>query len=292
MKLGLGTVQFGLDYGIANKAGKVSGDEVRKIFARAKQAGIRLLDTSPAYGNSEEVIGHKDTNSTFEVVTKTLSLKTAQLSELQALMVKKQFITSLESLKRSKVYGLLAHHADDLLVYGGELLYAQMLELKNAGLVEKIGASIYRREQIERLVERYEIDILQVPVNVLDQRLMSDGYLGQLRSEGIEIHSRSVFLQGLLLMAPETCNSFFDPVKEQLIMYRKWLFKEGLNPVSAALNFIKNLDDIDYCIVGVDSLAQLNQIIAEYNKGYVDMSDYAPFACQIENILTPSMWPN
>ena len=173
MKLGIGSVQFGLDYGISNRSGATPPSDVQLILDRAGAAGVRIIDTAPLYGTAEEVLGKCLPHShRFDIVTKTPSFtdipESARVGHL-----KRVFERSLTRLGTNRVYGLLMHHADDLLKPGGEALYEAMTALKHAGKVARIGASIYEPEQVDRLLERFAIDLIQVPVNVLDQRLVA-----------------------------------------------------------------------------------------------------------------------
>ncbi len=201
MKLGIGTAQFGLDYGISNTSGKTSLKEVRSILKIATENGVDVLDTAYSYGDSESVIGKcLPEQNRFRIIIKTPSFKKSRYTAADGNTIKSAFYESLERLRLSSVAGLLIHHADDALAEGSEFLYEVMHELKSKGLVEKIGFSVYSGEQIDKLLDLYDFEMIQVPVNVLDQRLIKGGELKKLKNKDIEVHARSIFLQGLLLM--------------------------------------------------------------------------------------------
>jgi aryl-alcohol dehydrogenase-like predicted oxidoreductase len=201
MQLGLGTVQFGGDYGVSNPGGRTPPDEVARILALAEREDIGLLDTAALYGDSEAVLGgalrrgHK-----FRIVSKTLKFDAARISQADASALRAGFENSLRRLRQDRLYGLLVHAAADLLRPGGELLWAALNELKREGLVEKIGVSVYTGEDIEAILLRFRPDLVQLPLSVLDQRLIAGGQLARLKAQAVEIHARSIFLQGLLLM--------------------------------------------------------------------------------------------
>ena len=180
MKIGLGTVQFGLDYGVSNPQGITPATEVKDILALAWKSGITILDTAVSYGMSEEVIGQSiPEGMSFKIVTKTPLFKKERIERADAKRLEETFLQSLRRVRQPALYGLLVHHANDLLVPGGSYLWQAMEDLKEAGLVEEIGVSIYSPREIEELLEKYHPDLIQLPVNVFDQRMIQGGHLRQ-----------------------------------------------------------------------------------------------------------------
>ena len=295
MKLGIGTAQFGVEYGISNTAGKTPAPEVASILELAAGSGIRILDTSPLYGDSEAVLGSLlSTKHDFKIVTKTAKFARNVITSADAVALEDIFLRSLERLRQPSIYALLVHQLDDLLSGNGNLLIDKILSLKQRGLVKKVGLSLSRftRDEVERVLAVYPIDLIQVPLNVVDQRLLASGYLRKLRSTGIEVHARSVFLQGLLLMPPETLPAWFDGVKPHLSHYHDEIARLGLAPAQAALNFALGLDEVDPVICGINDSAQLRELI-----GYASLAstarqshDFGRFALTDENILNPTNW--
>lgn len=292
MKLGLGTAQFGLNYGISNAIGVTISEEVKRILEFAYQKGIALLDTAPAYGTSEETLGNSLQDSHgFLIVTKTPTYRKGRIDNSDGQYLRETFQTSLNRLKQSSLYCLLIHHADDLFLPNGNILWEAMEELKAAGVVKKIGVSVYSPQQIEKILARYSPDVIQAPVNVLDQRLIKAGYLAILKKQGIEIHSRSVFLQGLLLMTVEEMPDYFNPFKPILERYRQSLKEKWISPLKAALGFVYRLPDIDYVLVGVNNKHHLEEIIALVsNIDPLERLDFSEFATDDERLINPSLW--
>ena len=203
------------------------------------------------------------------------------------------FGESLKKLKKSKVTGLLIHNADDLLADGGEMLFIAMQNLKKNGLIDKIGVSVYSGDQIDGLLKRYVFDIIQVPINVLEQRLILSGHLARLKEYGVEIHARSVFLQGLLLMEPASLHTFFDPIKPLLYKYRDFLSANGLTDIQGALGFVKQIQEIDHIIIGLNNLEQLKVNINSFAEFYSDhsISDrFKGFSLNNPIYLNPGLW--
>lgn len=293
MKIGLGAVQFGLDYGIANTAGKVSEGDVAAILAAAAQLQLTLIDTAALYGDSEAVLGRTmSPASPFDIVTKTPQFAGSTLSELAAQQLEDSLHASLRKLQRRSVYGLLIHRVDDLLLPGGEVLMARMALLKQRGLVSKIGVSVYTGQQIDAVLARFPIDLIQLPINVLDQRLLHSGHLRKLKQAGVEIHARSAFLQGLLLMAPHELPAHFDGVREHLAAYHRFIAGQALTPLQAALGFVTGLEEIDRVICGVNSGMQLHEICAAAGHAVAGTAraDYDAFALSDELFVNPALW--
>lgn len=289
MKIGLGTVQFGLDYGISNRYGQTTSGEVNDILTFATKAGIELLDTAPAYGTSEKTLGQAITGlSSLKIVTKTPIVRhVPSTQELQDL-VTRTFDDSLQALRVDSVYGLLVHHAEDLLQEGGERLWSVMTDLKNRGLVVKIGLSVYDQKQIDLALERFDIDLIQLPVNVLDQRLIESGHLKKLKNRGVEIHARSAFLQGLLLMDPQELPPHFNSVRELLTSFHAAVSVRRMTSTQASLGFVAGLPDIDRVICGINTLQQLEELVAGLTP--LVSSEWSDFACDDPQILNPSNW--
>jgi aryl-alcohol dehydrogenase-like predicted oxidoreductase len=289
MKIGLGTVQFGLDYGISNRGGRTPDDEVVAILEMARRCGISVLDTAPLYGNSEEVVGRALAGAkTFRIVTKTPKFTGLSANDAARLLAK-SFVESLQRLGQPAAYGLLVHSAEDLYGPAGPQLFAVLEDLKARGLVRKVGASVYTAAEIDRLMYRYRIDLIQAPVSVLDQRLLHSGHLASLKHAGVEVHARSVFLQGLLLMAPDDLPAPLERARNHLDRYFAGLRVRGLSPLEAALGFVLAIEDIDAVLCGVNNRQQLEQICAVAHCR-VDPGEFTQFAITDEAVVNPSLW--
>jgi aryl-alcohol dehydrogenase-like predicted oxidoreductase len=294
MKLGLGTAQFGLDYGISNEGGRVPVDEAARIIARASLAGVTVLDTAAAYDDAELRLGELLTAThPFSIVTK-LPPWAGGISRSQAgAWVERAIGESLSRLRQDSVYAVLSHGADALLSPSGPAIW-DALDRARAGTVAKIGASVYTSDDIDALLERYPIELLQVPVNVLDQRLVRSGHLARLRAAGVEVHARSVFLQGLLLMEPKALPaSQFDGVRDVLEKFRSAAMSAGASPLQAAVAYVLGVNGIDTVIVGVTREAELVEILAAVEAiGAAGLSPsfFEPYASEDERIVNPARW--
>jgi len=292
VKLGLGTAQFGMPYGISNRLGQTTDEEVARILSLAAEKDIRVIDTAAGYGNSEEAIGRAVESSWpgFRIVTKTPQFRLPAISESEANLVESAFRESLGRLKRPTVYGLLIHYANDLLVPGSDTLWNRMQCLKTSGLVEKIGVSVYHPAEADDLIERRQLDLIQLPLNLLDQRFLKSGCLQKLQRLGVEIHVRSVLLQGLLLMNAHELGDYFNPVKPTLQLFQQFCQERRISRLEAALGFVCHLPQIASIICGVNNSGHLFQLIeaAQHARSI----DFSGFAFEDTRILTPSLWPN
>lgn len=281
----LGTVQFGLPYGIANQTGQVSHDETVRILDYAWTAGISTLDTAINYGESEQRLGKIGVKQ-WRVISK-LSAIPKNCNDVAG-WVQKEFAASLDRLKLSKLYGLLLHYSEQLLQFQGNDIYQALVTLKNQGKVEKIGLSIYTPDELEVVWPRYQFDLIQAPFNVMDRRLVSSGWLKRLHQEGVEVHARSIFLQGLLLMEPGSKPAIFNRWEPLLNQWHSWLKTQKLTTLQGCLGFALLHPEIDQVVVGIDNLKHLQQILACSEKPIKT----PPLSLMSEdlNLINPRLW--
>lgn len=289
-RLGLGSAQFGLDYGVSNVKGRPLEDEVRSILALASDGGMDVVDTAAAYGDSEAVLGRCLPGGTrFRVVTKTRPLRERTEGSDAAAWVREGFARSLQRLRLDSVDALLVHHAADLLGPSGETIFSELARLRKDGRLSRIGLSAYTGAEVDAALERYDIDLIQIPVNVLDQRLVMGGQLQRLRERGVEIHVRSVFLQGLLLMEPANAPAYFSAIRPLLQAWREVLTEGGMTPAEGAFAFVQSLD-VDVVLVGVENAQQLQANQQDFSRARTEKMDFRKFALNDEAFLNPSRW--
>jgi len=292
MKLGLGTVQFGLDYGISNRNGQTSMNEVVRILAYASANDVSVLDTAALYGESEEVLGKVlsgENRTPFKIVTKTPGFRKAILTEKDADVLEQTFLDSLKKLHRPSVYGLLLHDCDDAKTPGSEIILERMKQLRSRGLVQKIGVSAYNPVQVDRVMERTSIDIVQVPFNVLDQRFQRSGCFSRLKNRGVEIHTRSAFLQGALLADPTSLPPHFAPHLWRFERFHAVSAAAGLTPLAAALGFVLNRQEVDCCVIGVSTCSELTEVL-QAEARHACHIDFTEVSSEDEALINPSQW--
>lgn len=285
-RLALGGAQFGLDYGISNAKGRTSDQEARAILKTAAQTGVDCLDTAPSYGDSEERLGKLLPEGRFRCVSKTPVLGQARLSEEDVERALSSVRRSIEKLQIPALHGVLVHHASDLLAAGGDRLFDGLRRLKDRGLVGRIGVSAYDAAELDAVTSLFPIEIVQVPLSLVDQRLARSGHLARLKARGVEIHVRSAFLQGALLMAPDALPPALQPLRARLQTLDR---ASGGDRLRACLSYLGSLPEIDRVICGVNSDAQWKEILRTA-KGPPLKIDYGPFACEDVAVLNPSKW--
>lgn len=258
--------------------------EAKAILDLAFDEGIRTLDTAIGYGTSEANLGVLGVESA-QIITKLPPLP-ENLSIKISCWCSSQINESLNRLKLQKVYGLLLHQPTQLLEKGGLELYAGLKRAKEAGLVKKIGVSIYQPRDLERLCDKFEFDLIQLPFNILDNRWAL--WLKELHRRGIEVHVRSIFLQGLLLMSKENRPTKFQEWSFLWKEWENWLGRENLTPLEACLNHALSKTEIDKVVIGVDSEKQLRQILAAKKNKLIR----APSSIQTNDpdLLNPVNW--
>ena len=287
-RIGLGTVQFGLDYGISNGSGVVSPAEVSKILIYARENGVKVIDTAAAYGESEKVLGKTlPRRHGFKIVTK-VPAAVASHSHPHQNDIAKTFLRSLDLLKQPVLDTLMLHQANDLLTEDGPSIYEEMAALKKSGLVRRLGVSIYERDQIDSIFSKFSFDVAQLPINVFDQRLLQDGTLAHLKSLGVEIHARSVFLQGLILMKTSEIPDHLEALRPYHSKLKNLVEKNGMTSISAALSFVLNIKEIDVVLVGVTSLAQLKEVL---NTPTTTNIGFSEFNVTAKELIDPRLWP-
>jgi aryl-alcohol dehydrogenase-like predicted oxidoreductase len=285
-RLALGTVQFGLPYGVANTGGQVPLETARVMVQFASSNGIDTLDTAIGYGESEQVLGSIGM-ADLKVVSKLLPLP-AFVSDAHAWALS-EAEASLARLGVKQLHGLLLHRSSDLSGPQGAALYAAMRELQQAGKVHKIGVSIYSPAELDAHEGTYTFDLIQAPFNLVDHRLSSSGWLKRLKRQGCEVHVRSAFLQGLLLMQRDAIPAKFAPWSALWDRWHAWLAQHDMYAVRACLAYPLSFPEIDRVVVGALDVDQLRQIALA-----ADHATTAPLpdlACEEENLINPAEWP-
>ena len=282
-------MQFGAAYGVSNTIGKTQPAEVKKILNTAHKNGISMLDTAILYGDSETVLGNLLIKDDWSIVTKTPQFIDTIITNKHAKFLKKSFTHSLSNLKSNSVYGLMIHNGDDLLKTGGDLLYKEMCYLRSEGLVSKIGVSVYSTEQARNLIDKFDIDIIQLPINLFDQSFVKTGLLGFIKSHGIEIHARSVFLQGLLLMEVKCIPKYFNPLISKFKELDVFLEDNSITRFEASLAFVLSLSEIDSIVIGLSTTGQLRELL-DFLKNPITLLDFSKFSIDDERYINPSMW--
>ena len=273
-KIVLGTVQFGLQYGV-NSAGRPNEETVRNILFEAAKGGICTLDTSSAYGNSEEILGRCiNQGENFKIVSKYPK---------GVIPVDEMFNGSLRRLKVEKLYGYLLHHFE---VYkNNPKVWDEFVALKESGKVKKIGFSLYSPAELELILNnKSPFDLIQVPFNIFDKKFLP--YMKELHEKGVEIHVRSTFLQGLFFKDRNALPEKLQPLRKYLLQLDEYSSETGMSISEIALNYNLQNPYIDGVLIGVDNVEQLKTNLASLKDTPVDIE----VDVKEKELLNPVNW--
>jgi aryl-alcohol dehydrogenase-like predicted oxidoreductase len=285
MKLALGTAQFGMNYGIYNLSGRMSSVEAEEIIRVGREHGIDTLDTAIAYGDSEALLGQLDIGH-WKIITKLPSVPD-NCTDIEQWVIN-QIQQSMTRLRVTKLHGVLLHRPAQLLEPMGPALYNALQSIKSIGMTSKIGISVYGPHELDALFDAYKFELIQAPLNILDRSLVDSGWATQLRNAGIEIHTRSVFLQGLLLMPQSQRPVKFLGWTDIWNEWDCWLEREGLTPIQACLGYVSSLSAIDSVVVGIDNVVQLNQVLEAADGKLTNLPEFSTL-CD-ERLINPALW--
>jgi len=292
-RLALGTVQFGLAYGLAAGHQQVVSDDVEQILTDARQAGITLLDTAASYGESESVIGASKATRFFQVISKTLPIRQPVLTGAHLDQIKAAFAQSLTRLDRSRLEGLLVHDAQDLLAQGGDGLWTWMDGLKSQGVLGRIGISVYDSEIARLLAGRYAVDIVQIPFNLFDQRIAHDGFMDFCRNHSIAVHARSIFLQGVALMQADDLPANLSGLRPNLQRLEALVKTTQRSAPDLALAYVAQCPEIEQIIAGVHHPSQLAQLVNAWlrlDSLKAKAIAWDTFHCADHRLVDPRLW--
>jgi len=281
-KLVLGTAQFGMDYGIANKNGQVSKDAIEAILEFAFRAGINTMDTAKGYGSSEEILGYylKDrSDEVWHIITKV---------NTKANSIENQVYESMDKLGITPEV-VLAHSTAD---YLNPSFCKALHQLKDTKSIKQVGVSVYTKEDINRVLAVKIPDIIQCPLNILDTRLFRSRFLDKMKEQGISIHIRSVFLQGLFYLSDEKIQENYTDAFEAIKQLKLLAQRVHLTVAELSLLWVCSLGLVDKVIIGLESVDQLKHHLETLSK-HVESAlfeEALSIKYDNENILNPSLW--
>lgn len=284
-KIILGTVQMGLPYGINNKTGQISEQESHKILKFAYDSGIDTLDTAEAYGDAHKIIGnfHRENPAIkFNIITKLPHNFKGNIGDTIQKYCETLDVVHLEAIMFHS-YTTFTEHSDSI---------NSLVNLKSERLVKSIGVSIYNNFEFEDLLNYEQIDLIQLPFNLLDNLSQKDNLLTIAKEKGKTVHSRSAFLQGLFFKDLTDNNTIVQALKKELTEIKEIATIENLDLLSLALNYCLQIEDIDKVLIGVDSLKQLIHNLAIIDKSISNEGIERINKINVANksLLNPSLW--
>jgi aryl-alcohol dehydrogenase-like predicted oxidoreductase len=259
VELALGTVQFGMKYGIVGRGEPVPTKEVQDIFAKAWEYGIRVLDTAPAYGTIEENLCSLSKGYPFRMVSKIPALPKESSADKVVDFVSHSIQKSRERLGE-RLTTILFHRSEDLLEPNGSIAWqAASMAISDSAI--RLGVSCYSPSELVLLQNKFPVSAAQVPGNAWDQRIITTKNI-----KNVELYLRSVFLQGILLLSPEIASKQLPQATNSINAWGKWCNEHQLTPLQAALSIAKGLPGVRYCVVGVDKLSHLEEILTAWTS--------------------------
>ena len=287
--IGIGSAQFGLNYGI-NSSKKISPLEIRKIFDYLHTNKKNCyIDTAPAYGNAEFLIGKNlKKKNRFRIITKAISSNSEEIDQEFIKKLNHSFLLSLKRLRQKKIYSIIVHNVNDLFKKNSSLLYKHLLILKKKKLVKKIGISVYNKKDIKKILLKYKFDIIQLPCNIFDQRLINDGTLDELKKKNIELHARSIFLQGMLFKKKSKIQKNFTLLKKKIDLFNYRINLAKITSQEAAIGFVANLKKFETLIIGFDNFKQFRDTIENPIKKLSFKT--TDLHCRDKKSIDPRLW--
>jgi aryl-alcohol dehydrogenase-like predicted oxidoreductase len=279
----LGGAQLGLPYGILNGGETLSREEVARILDTAFGHGIDSIDTAIAYGHSESIIGETAQNR-FKVISKLppIPSSVSNVSE----WVYTQVDASLSRLKCTSLDALLLHRPQDLTGIQGAELYDAISSLKIEKIIHRFGVSIYEPDELADIIGNFEIDLVQAPFNLFDRRIL--GVIDQLAALNIELHVRSVFLQGVLIAGPAGRPQRFEPWSEHFELFDEWVHSTGMSAMACCLGFALQQPVVAKLVIGATSAESLAEIMASIPSKHFEVP--VQLQSSIEQLIDPRYW--
>lgn len=258
-QMSLGTVQLGMNYGIANDNGQPKEETSFEMLKCALDSGITSLDTARAYGNSEDVLGKflKNVADKPYITTKVPTFEEGSDADIEKHIIT-NVETSLEKLGVKKVNNIMLHNSFNL-EYKAGITAKYMGELVKRGYCDIVGASVYTADDVHRIFEHEEYTVTQIPMSIFDQRLITSGVVKELEDRNFTVFVRSVFLQGVFFLDPEKIT---DPIlveyaKPKIIKLREYAEKEGMSIAEMAISFMRDVPGITSLVLGADTADQV-----------------------------------
>ncbi len=279
----LGGAQLGLPYGILNGGETLSREEVARILDAAVDHGIDSIDTAIAYGQSESIIGETSQNR-FKIISKLppLPVDISNVSE----WVHSQVQGSLSRLKCTSLDALLLHRPQDLTGVHGAELCAVIGSLMAEKMIHRFGVSIYSPDDLEGIIGTFDIHVVQAPLNVFDRRIL--GVTDQLSALNIEVHARSVFLQGVLIASPKDRPQRFEPWSEHFALFDEWVRSSGVSAMACCLGFALQQPGIAKLVIGTTSAESLDEIMNSIPNSVLEVPTH--LQSSVEQLIDPRFW--
>ena len=292
MKIGIGTAQLGMKYGVTNNSKKLDLDNFKKILSLSLKNNISIIDTANSYGDSIKKIGYTISQNKFrnkfKIISKVSDLRKVKKSNIYSHIFDNISFSS-KKMKVKSLEGILIHDIKDLESKKSTEIFNSFIKLKKKKLVKKIGFSAYKISDVLKYIKKYNFDFIQFPLNVFDQRILDKKIQKKLRFFKIELHVRSIFLQGLLLLSKkELPNNFRN--RHIIKRWHKFLNDNSLDAITTCINFIKHNNIYSKVIIGFHDYQQFEDVVKNFSiKKNINLN-FKKLAIKDESIINPSNW--
>ena len=284
----IGTAAFGLPYGLSNNNFPVELDKIKSIINTADEQKLLEYDTAPSYGKSETLLG-KYTQKEILISTKTHQINKEKISSEDIKIISNTFKKSMKSTNRNIFENLYIHSPSDLINQGGEYVYEWLENLKYNKHINKIGVSVFHIKDLETILKKYKIDVVQIPLNLFDQRFLKSGMISNLRSLNIEINIRSIYLQGLLLKPMNKIPKYFDEFKKYFDQVDDFISQMGLSRIQLCFLFVKQISEVNKIIIGFKNKNQISDLLS-IDKMDINLPNLSYLASNEINLIYPTKW--
>lgn len=283
-KLGIGSGQLALDQQQAVVRGRTREAEARDILSIAARAGLGVFEINGHSAQSEITLGGALLHpNPFRITLSTIR------PDRGPDVVEAELRAQMARLRLAQVETVMASSATDLFGPQGLALWERLKALKDQGLCRKIGVPVYASDDPLGVARRFKPDIVQAPVSLLDQRLLVDGTLAALTEMGIEVHLRSIFLNGLLFLPPDRAPTHLKSAASRISRARRLIAEGRSDPLQAALGFALSRPEASAVLVGVTSVAEMSAVIAAASSPPPDL-DWDEMALDDPAALDPHQW--
>jgi len=292
-KLALGTVQLGMEYGVGSSVKKLDSDQVEEILSTASELGIKTIDTASLYGNAQERLSNSNSKSSFNYISKTINCSEEKVSKSFLIDFEKAIQESCNLLKvnNTKLNGLLFHRPRDVFKKDGEKLFEIVHKYKLDGYIEKIGFSVYEPSELIELKKHFDFDLVQLPVNLFDHRAQKSEIIDTLFKDGVEFHSRSTFLKGLIFQEENNIPTNIKDHINKLRIFKNLCLELNCTPAELAFSYVQSLEFLSKIVIGVQDADQLRDTVSSFgNAAKISNIDYDLLSVNDPIFLNPGKW--
>ena len=283
-KICIGSANFGLNYGYKKK--RLSKKDAKKIINYSYKMGINYIDTAINYGDTHKILGEFNLKK-FNVITK-LPTPPKNIKSIKKWCIS-NVMQAKKTLRIKCIYGLLIHDTKILQnTNNANEIFEALNFLKSKKIIHKVGLSIYDPKELDNYFDKYNFKIIQFPFSIFDRRILNSGWLKRLSKKKIELHARSIFLQGLLLIESKKIPKKFKKWIKYFTKLDLFVKKKNISKKIACVSFVRKFSKIDKFVIGVNDINQIKDNLALF----IDKAVKIPTHLEVKSqkLINPKMW--